>query len=113
MADSLTSLPEKVGTVKGVRSIVADCLNVRSPGTIQNLNLVKRLVKEAENDHYALFNTYQFLKKCGYWEALLQRAINEGSVVATPEGREVIELLQERLAANALAGSQVPVRNSA
>ncbi|XP_037287265.2 protein Njmu-R1 isoform X2 [Rhipicephalus microplus] len=81
--------------------------------TIQNLNLVKRLVKEAENDHYALFNTYQFLKKCGYWEALLQRAINEGSVVATPEGREVIELLQERLAANALAGSQVPVRNSA
>uniref|UniRef100_A0A131Z572 Protein Njmu-R1 n=1 Tax=Rhipicephalus appendiculatus TaxID=34631 RepID=A0A131Z572_RHIAP len=81
--------------------------------TIQNLNLVKRLVKEAENDHYALFNAYQFLKKCGYWEALLQRAINEGSVVATPEGREVVELLQERLAANALAGSQVPVRNSA
>lgn len=81
--------------------------------TIQNLNLVKRLVKEAENDHYALFNAYQFLKKCGYWEALLQRAINEGSVVATPDGREVVELLQERLAANALAGSQVPVRNSA
>uniref|UniRef100_L7MB14 Protein Njmu-R1 n=1 Tax=Rhipicephalus pulchellus TaxID=72859 RepID=L7MB14_RHIPC len=81
--------------------------------TIRNLNLVKRLVKEAENDHYALFNAYQFLKKCGYWEALLQRAINEGSVVATPEGQEVVELLQERLAANALAGSQVPVRNSA
>ncbi|XP_070380510.1 protein Njmu-R1-like [Dermacentor albipictus] len=81
--------------------------------TIQNLNLVKRLVKEAENDHYALFNAYQFLKKCGYWETLLQRAINEGSVVATPDGREVVDLLQERLAANALAGSQLPVRNSA
>ncbi|KAL1438458.1 hypothetical protein MTO96_048071 [Rhipicephalus appendiculatus] len=89
------------------------CWAARLIRTIQNLNLVKRLVKEAENDHYALFNAYQFLKKCGYWEALLQRAINEGSVVATPEGREVVELLQERLAANALAGSQVPVRNSA
>lgn len=81
--------------------------------TIQDLNLVKRLVKEAENDHYALFNAYQFLKKCGYWRALLQRATSEGSVVATPEGQEVVELLRERLAANGLTGSQVPARNAA
>lgn len=81
--------------------------------TIQDLNLVKRLVKEAENDHYALFNAYQFLKKCGYWRALLQRATIEGSVVATPEGQEVVELLQERLAANSLTGCQVPARNAA
>lgn len=81
--------------------------------TIQDLNLVKRLVREAENDHYALFNAYQFLKKCGYWRALLQRATTEGSVVATPEGQEVVELLRERLAANSLTGNQVPARNAA
>lgn len=81
--------------------------------TIRDMNLVKRLVKEAENDHYALFNAYQFLKNCGYWKTLLQRAISEGSILAAPEGQEVVDLLQERLAANALAGSQVPVRNSA
>lgn len=65
--------------------------------TIQDLNLIKRLVKKAENDHYALFSAYQFLKNCGYWETLLERAMKEGSLVTTPEGQEVVGLLQERL----------------
>lgn len=67
--------------------------------TIQDMNLVKRLVRLAENDHYALYNAYKFLKECGYSETLLRRAVREGSVAATREGREVVALLSEHLLA--------------
>ncbi|XP_064478220.1 protein Njmu-R1-like isoform X2 [Ornithodoros turicata] len=65
--------------------------------TIQDMNLIKRLVKQAENDHYALYNAFRFLKECGYSDTLLRRATREGSVTATTEGRDVVTLLSEHL----------------
>lgn len=67
--------------------------------TIQDMNMLKRLVKKAETDHYALFQVYQFLKNCGYRDTLLYRMKYEGSLMSSPESSEVVAILEEYLQA--------------
>ncbi|XP_013779445.1 protein Njmu-R1-like isoform X2 [Limulus polyphemus] len=67
--------------------------------TIQDMNMLKRLVKKAETDHYALFQVYQFLKNCGYRDTLLYRMKHEGSLMSSPESSEVVAILEEYLQA--------------
>lgn len=45
--------------------------------TIQDMNLVRRIVRKAESDHYALYRAYKLLKECGYTKTLLGLSMSE------------------------------------
>lgn len=47
--------------------------------TIQDMNLVRRIVRKAESDHYALYRAYKLLKECGYTKTLLGLSMSEHS----------------------------------
>ncbi|XP_013380184.1 protein Njmu-R1 isoform X2 [Lingula anatina] len=62
---------------------------------IQDMNSLKRLIQQAENDHYALYRAYVFLKNCGNGRILLHHASVEDHTVTSPETRDVLVALQE------------------
>ncbi|KAK2893929.1 protein Njmu-R1 isoform X2 [Channa argus] len=62
---------------------------------IQDMNSLKRFVRQSEMSHYALFRCCQFLKGCGNWEVLLQNARAEHSDL--PEACSIITVLEEFL----------------
>ncbi|KAG8534536.1 hypothetical protein GDO81_019202, partial [Engystomops pustulosus] len=39
---------------------------------IQDMNILKRLIRQAESSHYSLFRCYNFLKNCGNGDLLLR-----------------------------------------
>lgn len=41
------------------------------------MNLVRRIVRKAESDHYALYRAYKLLKECGYTKTLLGLSMSE------------------------------------
>ncbi|PVD38830.1 hypothetical protein C0Q70_01454 [Pomacea canaliculata] len=51
---------------------IRDTLESVKLAFIHNLNKLKRFLKEAEVDHYALYRAYVFLKKCGCGNLLLR-----------------------------------------
>ncbi|XP_067934978.1 protein Njmu-R1-like [Watersipora subatra] len=61
---------------------------------IQEMNTLKRMVKEAELDFYALFRSNVFLKNSGNAQILLMHALNEEQ---TPDSLSILRLLKERL----------------
>ncbi|XP_069569569.1 protein Njmu-R1 isoform X1 [Brachyistius frenatus] len=62
---------------------------------IQDMNSLKRFVRQAEMSHYALFRCYQFLQGCGNGDVLLQNARAEHSDL--PEACSIISVLEEFL----------------
>ncbi|KAK5856409.1 hypothetical protein PBY51_008007 [Eleginops maclovinus] len=62
---------------------------------IQDMNSLKRFVRQAEMSHYALFRCYRFLQGCGNGDVLLQNARAEHSDL--PEACSIITVLEEFL----------------
>uniref|UniRef100_A0A3P9HBB5 Chromosome 17 open reading frame 75 n=1 Tax=Oryzias latipes TaxID=8090 RepID=A0A3P9HBB5_ORYLA len=62
---------------------------------IQDMNSLKRFVRQAEMSHYALFRCCQFLQTCGNSDVLLQNARAEHSDL--PEACNIITVLEEFL----------------
>ncbi|KAG7504364.1 hypothetical protein JOB18_007163 [Solea senegalensis] len=60
---------------------------------IQDMNSLKRFVRQAEMSHYALFRCCQFLQGCGNGDVLLQNARAEHSDL--PEACSIIAVLEE------------------
>lgn len=60
---------------------------------IQDMNNLKRLLRQAESSHYALFRCYNFLKNCGNGDILLQIVKVEHAEM--PEARSVVKVLEE------------------
>ncbi|KAK2167551.1 hypothetical protein LSH36_26g03041 [Paralvinella palmiformis] len=67
---------------------------------IQDMNTLKRLLKQAETDHYALYRCYIFLKQCGNAPVLLQHAELEICEVNDSEMARVLQVLNEHLTQN-------------
>ncbi|XP_029997612.1 protein Njmu-R1 isoform X1 [Sphaeramia orbicularis] len=68
---------------------------------IQDMNSLKRYVRQAEMSHYALFRCCQFLQGCGNGDVLLQNARAEHSDL--PEACSIITVLEEFLREQAQA----------
>ncbi|KAL0993089.1 hypothetical protein UPYG_G00103070 [Umbra pygmaea] len=62
---------------------------------IQDMNSLKRFIRQAESSHYALFRCCQFLQSCGNGDVLLQNARAEHSNM--PEACSIICVLDEFL----------------
>ncbi|XP_053577395.1 protein Njmu-R1 [Bombina bombina] len=60
---------------------------------IQDLNILKRLIRQAEMSHYALYKCYMFLKNCGNGDVLLQIVKVEHAEM--PEASSVVQVLEE------------------
>uniref|UniRef100_A0A3B4BF59 Uncharacterized protein n=1 Tax=Periophthalmus magnuspinnatus TaxID=409849 RepID=A0A3B4BF59_9GOBI len=60
---------------------------------IQDMNSLKRFVRQAEMSHYALFRCCQFLQSCGNGDVLLQNARSEHS--DSTEACSIISVLEE------------------
>ncbi|XP_056870144.1 protein Njmu-R1 isoform X5 [Takifugu flavidus] len=68
---------------------------------IQDMNSLKRFVRQAETSHYALFRCCQFLQGCGNGDVLLQNARAEHCDL--PEACSIISVLEEFLKEQAQA----------
>ncbi|NXJ75904.1 NJMU protein, partial [Trogon melanurus] len=60
---------------------------------IQDINNLKRFIRQAEMNHYALFKCYMFLKNCGSGDILLK--IVKVEHAGMPEARNVVTVLEE------------------
>uniref|UniRef100_A0A3Q0RD33 Chromosome 17 open reading frame 75 n=1 Tax=Amphilophus citrinellus TaxID=61819 RepID=A0A3Q0RD33_AMPCI len=69
--------------------------NFKLKQAIQDMNSLKRFVRQAEMSHYALFRCSQFLQGCGNGDVLLQNARAEHSDL--PEACSIITVLEEFL----------------
>uniref|UniRef100_A0A3Q3BFG8 Chromosome 17 open reading frame 75 n=1 Tax=Kryptolebias marmoratus TaxID=37003 RepID=A0A3Q3BFG8_KRYMA len=69
--------------------------NFKLKQAIQDMNGLKRFVRQAEMSHYALFRCTQFLQSCGNGDVLLQNARAEHSDL--PEACSIISVLEEFL----------------
>ncbi|XP_026717101.1 protein Njmu-R1 [Athene cunicularia] len=63
------------------------------PQAIQDINNLKRFIRQAEMNHYALFKCYMFLKNCGSGDILLKIVKVEHAEM--PEARNVVTVLEE------------------
>lgn len=66
---------------------------VSRPQAIQDMNNLKRLIRQAESSHHALFRCYNFLKNCGNGDLLLQMVKVEHAEM--PEASSVVTVLEE------------------
>jgi len=76
----------------------------RTPQAIQDMNNLKRFVRQAEMSHYALFRCCLFLQGCGNGDVLLQNARAEHSDL--PEACSIIGVLEEFLREQSQARAQ-------
>lgn len=60
---------------------------------IQDTNNLKRFIRQAEMNHYALFKCYMFLKNCGSGDILLKIVKVEHEEM--PEAKNVVAVLEE------------------
>ncbi|EHB13286.1 Protein Njmu-R1 [Heterocephalus glaber] len=60
---------------------------------IQDTNNLKRFIRQAETNHYALFKCYMFLKNCGSGDILLKIVKVEHEEM--PEAKNVVAVLEE------------------
>uniref|UniRef100_A0A8B9JKR3 Protein Njmu-R1 n=1 Tax=Astyanax mexicanus TaxID=7994 RepID=A0A8B9JKR3_ASTMX len=67
---------------------------------IQDMNNLKRFIRQAEMSHYALFRCCLFLQTCGNGDILLQNARAEHS--GLPEACSIIRVLEEFIAEQAV-----------
>nr|XP_033816736.1 protein Njmu-R1 isoform X1 [Geotrypetes seraphini] len=59
----------------------------------QDMNNLKRFIRQAEMSHYALFKCYMFLKNCGNGDVLLK--IVKVEYAEMPEADNVVKVLEE------------------
>ncbi|KAG7335366.1 hypothetical protein KOW79_001962 [Hemibagrus wyckioides] len=71
---------------------------------IQDMNNLKRFIRQAEMSHYALFRCCLFLQSCGNGDVLLQNARAEHS--GLPEACSIIRVLEEFLSEQAVITAQ-------
>lgn len=71
---------------------------------IQDMNNLKRFIRQAEMSHYALFRCCLFLQTCGNGDILLQNARAEHS--GLPEACSIIRVLEEFIAEQAVGVMQ-------
>ncbi|XP_027012681.2 protein Njmu-R1 [Tachysurus fulvidraco] len=71
---------------------------------IQDMNNLKRFIRQAEMSHYALFRCCLFLQSCGNGDVLLQNARAEHS--GFPEACSIIRVLEEFLSEQAVIPEQ-------
>ncbi|KAK3552736.1 hypothetical protein QTP86_022146, partial [Hemibagrus guttatus] len=71
---------------------------------IQDMNNLKRFIRQAEMSHYALFRCCLFLQSCGNEDVLLQNARAEHS--GLPEACSIIHVLEEFLSEQAVITAQ-------
>ncbi|CAB3989392.1 Hypothetical predicted protein [Paramuricea clavata] len=62
---------------------------------IQDMNSLKRLLREAETDHYALFRSYVFLSKCPSSRIVMEHIRQEAKMSMTKDICDVIEVLDD------------------
>ncbi|XP_014662360.1 PREDICTED: protein Njmu-R1-like [Priapulus caudatus] len=67
--------------------------------TIQNMNIVKRLIRQAENDHYALYRCFIFLQQSGNHDILLEMVRSEQQFTSSVDAKNVVSILGEFLQA--------------
>ncbi|XP_043923988.1 protein Njmu-R1 [Protopterus annectens] len=60
---------------------------------IQDMNNLKRFLRQAEMNHYALFKCYMFLRNCGNADVLLQNVKVENAEM--PEAKNVVNVLED------------------
>ncbi|XP_028395611.1 protein Njmu-R1-like isoform X2 [Dendronephthya gigantea] len=65
---------------------------------IQDMNSLKRLLREAEADHYALFRSYVFLSKCVSSRIVMEHIRQEAETSMTKEICDIIEVLDDFIA---------------
>ncbi|XP_062447571.1 protein Njmu-R1 [Rhea pennata] len=68
---------------------------------IQDINNLKRFIRQAEMNHYALFKCYIFLKNCGSGDILLKIVKVEHAEM--PEAKNVVAVLEEFMRETAVA----------
>ncbi|XP_066471176.1 protein Njmu-R1 [Tiliqua scincoides] len=68
---------------------------------IQDINNLKRFIRQAEMDHYALFKCYLFLRNCGSGDVLLKVVKVEHAEMQ--EAKNVITVLEEFMKETAVA----------
>ncbi|XP_071429694.1 protein Njmu-R1 [Pithys albifrons albifrons] len=68
---------------------------------IQDINNLKRFIRQAEMNHYALFKCYLFLRNCGSGDILLKVVKVEHAEM--PEARNVVTVLEEFMRETAVA----------
>ncbi|KAL8163786.1 UNVERIFIED_CONTAM: hypothetical protein K2H54_038420 [Gekko kuhli] len=68
---------------------------------IQDINNLKRFIRQAEMNHYALFKCYLFLKNCGSGDVLLKIVKVEHAEMQ--EAKNVITVLEEFMRESAVA----------
>nr|XP_014342587.1 PREDICTED: protein Njmu-R1 isoform X4 [Latimeria chalumnae] len=72
---------------------------------IQDMNNIKRFIRQAEMSHYALFKCYIFLKNCGNADILLQNVKVEHAEM--PEAKNVVQVLEEFIDGEGMAGPSI------
>ncbi|KAK3728597.1 hypothetical protein QZH41_011674 [Actinostola sp. cb2023] len=65
-----------------------------------DLNTLKRLFREAETDHYALYRSYQFLLKCGNGPILLHNTKQEARAMSSGESLDILDVLENYIEKN-------------
>ncbi|XP_022089353.1 protein Njmu-R1-like isoform X1 [Acanthaster planci] len=68
--------------------------------TIQDLNTLKRLVRQAESDHYALYRAFAFLRDCGNGGVLLRHIWKDENTVTSQDTQSVLHVLEEFISSN-------------
>jgi len=64
---------------------------------IQDMNTLKRLIRQAETDHYALYRSYVFLTKSGNAAILLRHARTEHHSVTSADAQDVLTVLSDQI----------------
>ncbi|XP_031560165.1 protein Njmu-R1-like [Actinia tenebrosa] len=65
-----------------------------------DLNTLKRLFRQAETDHYALYRSYQFLLKCGNGPVLLHNTKQEADAMSSEETSDILKVLEDYIKNN-------------
>lgn len=86
-------------------------MHCRHLQAIQDMNNLKRFIRQAEMSHYALFRCCLFLQACGNGDVLLRNARAEHS--GLPEACDIIRVLEEFLSEQAQGAPYWAARGSA
>lgn len=84
--------------------VCVGCFKKKKKQAIQDMNTLKRFIRQAEMSHYALFRCCLFLQSCGNRDVLLQNARAEHSGLS--EACSIIRVLEEFLSEQAAVTAQ-------
>lgn len=65
-----------------------------------DMNTLRRLLRQAETDHYALYRSYVFLLKCGSAPILLRNTTSEAHALNSEDTLNIIKALEEFIEEN-------------